>query len=322
MPNIITHVLLADEVLNRLNRDEFNRRKQLFEIGSNGPDFLFYSNETPYGFFKSDTMRKLGSEAHRHKINDFYKKALEIIQNEKDETIKNDMIVYVCGHLCHWALDSIAHPYIVYRSGDYQNKTSAWNHHRMESVIDALMLKIKRNETIKDYNVADIVDMSLEQARAIVRIYYPIGKDVFHVQARPHDYYQSLKDWLFLHKVFYDAKGHKFNTLYSIEKLMHKDYMLSGYLIPNDAKDTYDTLNLMKKKWVHPCDDSTIHDESFLELYDQALVLAVKVIEIFLTCIKDKENIHELMYILHDKNYNLGMDRSLPIKYFDVIYYR
>ena len=45
MPNIITHTLFADEFLQEASpslKEWLEPRRQLVEIGSNGPDFLFF----------------------------------------------------------------------------------------------------------------------------------------------------------------------------------------------------------------------------------------------------------------------------------------
>ena len=79
-------------------------------------------------------------------------------------------------------------------------------------------------------------------------------------------------------------------------------------------------MNIMKKRWVHPCNDEKILNDNFFELYDKAQNLAMKIIPVFLKAIEQEDSVGDLMYILHDKNYNLGMNKSLPMKYFDVIY--
>ena len=48
MPNIITHKIFAEEVLKSMTKHDIRsmieRHPQIFYIGSNGPDFLFFSD--------------------------------------------------------------------------------------------------------------------------------------------------------------------------------------------------------------------------------------------------------------------------------------
>ncbi len=54
MPNIITHTLFAQEIFDKVDENThalFEPRLHLLEIGSNGPDFLFFHGMNPKDFF-------------------------------------------------------------------------------------------------------------------------------------------------------------------------------------------------------------------------------------------------------------------------------
>ena len=110
MPNIITHSLFAQELLNSLNAKWLHEREHLYTIGSNGPDFLFFSGLEPKALFSNreqeNVLRAIGGKLHKGNVNAFYASALDSISKESDPSIKLDMMAYVCGHLCHWALRS------------------------------------------------------------------------------------------------------------------------------------------------------------------------------------------------------------------------
>ena len=95
MPNIITHTLFAQEIFDKVDEnkhDLFEPRLHLLEIGSNGPDFLFFHGMNPKDFFKKSDLRVSGSMFHAGHVNEFYQKALISIRNESDEEIKKDMM--------------------------------------------------------------------------------------------------------------------------------------------------------------------------------------------------------------------------------------
>ena len=247
MPNIITHILFTDDVYEKLDDPKYDfleSRLQLMEVGGNGPDFLFFHNLNPTSFMKKTPLRKIGNEVHSHSINDFYASAVASIQKEKDPEIRQDMMTYTCGHLCHWALDSIAHPYVFYRTGRCTGKSSWW-HHRFESLIDAIMLKVKNDCTISDFKAYETCEVSLEQARAIARIYVPAIRNVYKVDVLPHQILESLNDWCFVEKLFYDKKGTKFKISHSFEKVLRTESMISGFFVPDEPEDPFDTI-----KWI------------------------------------------------------------------------
>lgn len=322
MPNIITHTLFAQEIFDKVDEathDLFEPRLQLLEIGSNGPDFLFFHGMNPKDFYKKSDLRVAGSMFHAAHVNDFYQKALISIRNEQDEDIKKDMMIYVCGHLCHWALDAISHPYVFYRTGPCKGK-SAWYHHRFESLLDAIMLKVKRECTIEDFKFYEVCDVTKEQARAIARIYVVAIRQILGFDIKPHQILESLNDWHFIETLFYDASGDKLKALQTLETFTKAYNSLSGYIVPNHPDDPYDVMNLLHTRWHHPSDSSFVSTESFFDLYDRAQLLAMEAIRLFLAACQNPDLDEDLLLLIKDRNYNLGVSNQTEMTNFDLIF--
>ena len=113
---------------------------QEYRIGCNGPDFLFFHDILPLWKKQNKRVSRIGGKIHQENINLFYKIAIQIYHDEKDLTIKEALASYICGHFLHWRLDSIMHPYVVYRTG-FNEPTSSGYHHRFESMMDTILLK-------------------------------------------------------------------------------------------------------------------------------------------------------------------------------------
>ena len=256
---------------------------------------------------------------HAGHVNEFYQKALISIRNETDEEIKKDMMTYVCGHLCHWALDATSHPYVFYHTGTCKGK-SAWYHHRFESLIDAIMLKVKKKCTIEDFKFYEISDASKEEARAIARIYVPAIRQILGFEIKPHQIMESLKDWHFIESLFYDAYGDKLKALQTLETFTKAYNSLSGYVVPNEPDDPYDVMNLLHTRWVHPSDDTLVSTESFFDLYDKAQLLAMEAIRLFLAACENPDLDGYLLNLIQDRDYNLGTNDRKEMINFDLIY--
>lgn len=322
MPNIITHTLFADEFLDDASdtlKEWLYPRKQLVEIGANGPDFLFFHGLSPRRLFQKTPLRKLGSQVHSHLIREFYEQALVCIHKEKDESIRLDMTAYLMGHLMHWALDSTAHPYVYYRTGQGTAQSSWW-HHRFESLIDAIVLKVKRGQTIHDFHAYWITEASLEQIRAMARIYVPVARLVYGVDIKPHQILESVEDWTWMQKVFYDATGKKFEISHAVESLLSAESMISGFFVPNEPTDPFDTINLLHKEWVHPCDDQIRSTESFFDLYDKAMDKAFRVNALLLECLEDPTKEESFLSFIGQRDYDTGLEEHLPMVNFDLVY--
>ncbi len=320
MPNIITHVLFARELketkLSESEKKKLENRDQLYEIGANGSDYLFFHGINKKRFYQKSKLRDLGHYVHRRGTNDFYRTALEVIRNEREEDVKADEVAYIMGHLTHWALDSTAHPYIFYRtgSGDQASKT---RHHKMESLLDAILLKVKTGQTIHDFKVYEVCDVPIEDVRAISRVYVRVAKDVYNMEIQPHQVLESLNDWYGVQKKLYDNTGTKLKALITMEKSVGAPGLVSGLIVPNNPEDPCDVCNLLHNEWVHPCDKEKKSTDSFMDLYNLALEKAEKAIGLFLAAVEDSSNEEAFIQFLDNRNYTKGLSDNPKMVYFD-----
>lgn len=322
MPNLITHHLFAKQAYNQCDNSSLQRiiseHSQLYGIGSSGPDFLFFYHMRPWEIYKSHTLNHLGSLIHSTHINDFYAQAINIIQQETNAAIQARETAYLMGHACHWALDATTHPYIFYRTGNCRG-ISAGYHHRFESMLDAMMLQKWNQTDIAAYDCSMSCAFDEPMLQAIARIYVPICKRIFHQDIKVRQIRECLDSWKQIQKLLRDPKGRKTKVLKFLERILHQPWMISGNVIPNEIDDAYDILNLNKKEWKHPCDAASSH-ASFPELYDDALQLAIRAMDMIYACIYQQADGRELFNLLGNRAYDTGREEGMEMKYFDVIY--
>lgn len=323
MPNIITHKLFAEEVYRRCKKkdikDLLEKHFQLYYIGSNGPDFLFFYHMKPWEAYKEHTLNHLGSELHRGHVNEFYQSAVTSIRKEQDPFTKESELAYVMGHLCHWALDMISHPYIFYRTGDCQG-VSAGLHHRFESMMDAMMLKRYRDLDIASYRCSQICKYDEEMLKAIARIYVPALKHALHEEIKVRQLREALSAWGDIQDLLYDPEHKKIKVLTAIEKVIRRPWLVSGNVVPNTIDETFDILNLKKQAWKHPCDDSVVSNASFIELFEAAIEVALAALDKVYGCVEYDADIQNLLNLLQDRAYDTGREGGVEMKYFDIIY--
>lgn len=318
MPNLITHALFADDVREQLNLPLLNHNRKFMITGAQGPDFLFFHHTTPAKYLIPSDIRQYGSLFHKEKVNEFYASALHSIRHEKNRIIKNEMTAYVCGHLCHWAMDGTFHPYIYYRTGNYSNKSAA-AHHRFESLLDAAMLKYKKNLTISEYDPSvECLSDELPVARAICRVYVPAIETIYGKKVSPKDFVDDLHEWKFMQKVFRDPNNYKKRILQPLEKIFGMDNVLSGFSVPNVCEDNVDICNLLHREWKNPA-SLEISNASLLDLYQIAQAKALMAIHLFLKVIDHPEDEAELLGFLGERNYEMGLAGSPEAKEFDLI---
>lgn len=316
MPNLVTHTLFTEDVLKTLNNPLLNSRRKLVITGGQGPDFLFFHNATPSKLMIPSPIRKYGTLFHHEEVNAFYASALDSIRHEKNRKIRDDMIAYTCGHLCHWASDSTVHPLIYARTGNCTGR-SAWRHHRYESLLDAALLQYYKKMTIKDYDPSvECLSADLPTARAIARIYGPAIETVYGDKVRPALFVDTLQDWKHMEKVFRDPTNIKKKLLMPAEKVLHLENLVTGFSIPNVCEDNVDICNLLHNEWRNPC-TGEIHTESVFDLLEEALQKAVTAITLFLQAVQNPAKETEFLDFLDDRNYDEGLPGNPDPVFFD-----
>lgn len=101
MPDIVVHTRFGAEVLDRL---ELEVDRRVYDFGLMGPDpYLFYHWYVPP--FRN-RVNRYSAVMHTKRTGDFL---IELSRRARESL---EVFSYLCGFLCHYALDSTAHPYI------------------------------------------------------------------------------------------------------------------------------------------------------------------------------------------------------------------
>lgn len=325
MPSILTHALFAEDVYQQVTSNKIvemiKKNQSLFYMGSSGPDFLFFYHALPWESYKDHTLNKLGSMVHASHVDDFYEEAIRCIQQQKHKEIQERMFVYLLGHLCHWALDKTAHPYIYYRTGNCKGQSASY-HHRLEAMIDTKMLAMKKQCSVKEFPTYDIVKTDREILQAIARIYVPVAKKVFDTQLKVSQIKESLQSWYDVLKLFHDPKDQKYKFLKFWEERLHRKWKFSGYIIRSHEGNELDIFNESHQVWKHPCDDTLQFTTSFLDLYEIAQEEVLEVIEKVYACVYENRSFDDVRALLKNASYNSGKSDSYEsdMQYFDIIF--
>lgn len=107
MPSVYAHYRFGRDIIEQLpeaTKKQVIRYRELFDIGLQGPDILFF-----YHPFYRNYVNQLGSQIHRWQGRRFFESAARIIRNRRN---KAAFIAYICGMVCHYALDLTCHSYI------------------------------------------------------------------------------------------------------------------------------------------------------------------------------------------------------------------
>lgn len=156
MPTTYTHYFHGQQVYDHIKKHCYFDPKyiDLFNIGVHGPDIVFY-----YHFYNPHDKNKVGYKMH-HVFGDqlFAQfKQIYLTSENKDATL-----AYLCGFVCHFALDSTFHP-IIYKYQYGQKLT----HSIIEMQLDRTLLLNNGVQDPTKYDLTQHIHPSLENASII-----------------------------------------------------------------------------------------------------------------------------------------------------------
>lgn len=324
MPNIATHGLLAQDVLDKAPFKSLakiiSQYPKAYFLGSNGPDFLFYYRALPWQTLKGiNRMVAIGNRVHAQKIDDFYRVAIDVIKATQDIHLRNAMISFLAGHLTHWSLDTIAHPYIFYKTGPIAGSTKYW-HSRFESNIDTLMVKQIKGFSLTKFDIPQLVDADALTKKAVAMLYPAILKDIFDETVSRHEIIECIESFHTVIKLLNDPLTLKFPLVQFFESLAGIRWSNSCHMVTGILDTKNDILNLNHRVWMHPSDEAQKSQDSFLDLYEYARIRALGMLCAFNDVMFKDAMPDQLIGLIGDRTYDTGMKNPPDMIHFDPIY--
>lgn len=275
MPNVLTHGLMALKIKNHLSTPTIKRAitnyPDVYLFGSNGPDFLFYYNVWPWlDQQEAKRISAHGERMHKENINEFIDTMIILAKKQIDPQVKEIMISFISGYLTHWALDTVAHPFIFYRSGNMKG-TQQYDHYRYESMIDSKMVIEVYQEQLRHYPTRKFLSMKPKAEKVVAflvsQTYQKVYKDTLS-EAECRACMTYAKQVL---PVLFDPHTLWHGPIRLFEKIAYNGARsFSSHMIIGKINQAYDELNFAREVWFNPTYPNNPHNETFLELFECA----------------------------------------------------
>jgi len=328
VPALLTHYLCGDEMVKSVDTPEIieviDSHRNLFNLGTQGPDIFFYHNAWPWAEGKS--LSKVGSKLHHEKVKAFFEYALEAIEKEKGEG-KEKLLAYIYGYLCHYSLDTHTHPYIYYKTGfamdekDDKKKYDAY-HRKFEAEIDVIMTEEilrKRTHEILSHKLIAIND---EEADLLARMYSWILKNLFEMDIPESDIRKAPKDMKNVTIALRDVTGIKKAVIGFIEKMADRHPLISNMIYSHKIDKELDHLNAAHSSWHYPWSLESVQNNSFLELFNDAVEEARNMCMAVNQYFNGNLDKNEVLEIIGNRSFDSGLDcdEKQEFLYYDLIY--
>lgn len=320
MPLITTHNYFANEVLEASNiksKQLIKEKHTIYELFAQGFDPLFFYEFLPF-------RQKIGNYCHQNHTDEFFTNFIKLI---KKNNAKNNpsILASLFGHLTHYCLDSTAHPYIIYKTGEYNKtkpKTIKYNgkHTKMEWQIDAFLYNQKTKKEFAKFKIHKHLITKEKLDKLLLQILNQNYKEILNIKKGGTKYQQGCRLMYYTYKfLIVDTTGLKAKIYKLIDKLTPKKY---GVYENYSSHITYiDTsiFNEEHKLWLNPWNNKVSSTESFFDLYEKAKKTCLELFSATELFLDDNIGEEEYKKILKDKAYNTGLSWKIKkeIKYLE-----
>lgn len=153
------------------------RHRRLFDVGLHGPDLFFFYRPV----FKNQ-INRMGSKFHRQTGREFFSRVCRNLRLEPSEEGQ----AYLYGVLCHYALDSHCHPFIIEKSRD-----GILDHSQIETEFDRFLMVLDGIRPPKEMRLTKHMQLTGQECGVVSR-FYP-GMQANHIR-------ESLKGMVSIRK--------------------------------------------------------------------------------------------------------------------------
>ncbi len=321
MPATIAHSLFSKDVYDILPKEiskKFDINK--LKMFAQSTDSLMFYNL--FSIFPGRNIRKFQSYFHYNQSQEFF---INLLRYIKDNKINDkDVYSFLGGFICHYALDSTLHPYIVYKTGVFnKNKPSTYKYNNvhafMETFIDNDMVRrrFKCNPYRFDLDkyCFDISKFSNNLNKTIDYSFY----NTFKLKDMSKIYYKSLKQMktalILFRKDRYGIKKQFYKLIDTFTSRRTYRFEAVSYHYPLEDKHNY--LNSNHTLWRNPAVYNMTSTDSFVDLYLKSIKFAKVLICASFDYLDGKDI--ELEKIFTNLSYVTGLNcnEKKELKYFE-----
>ena len=282
LPGFTTHYLFGVKAYNDLPNNYLkhviSKYRWLYQLGLQGPDIFFYN----IPILRHRDYRNVGSHMHEYHVNRFFQNYLKRLAEIKPKQQREQAISYLAGFLCHYAADSICHPF-VYGRIQYQTDGKASRFHglhaELENDIDALLLRKFKKKKPSEFNQSATICLNGQEMQFISHLLSLCINDTYYQISERNNFqvtdgmvFRSIYAIRFGGRILSDPEGRKQSFLNVMETMFLRNHIASKKVV-TDAAPTQvrKTLNLDHEVWTNPWNKSLASRASFLDLYHQTL---------------------------------------------------
>ncbi|MDR3239411.1 MAG: zinc dependent phospholipase C family protein [Clostridiales bacterium] len=324
MPAVITHYLMGQASLYQLQDEclqkQLLRRQAAFNLGTQGPDALFYAP-------LDKKLREQGHHMHRLGIGGFFDACLRFIHRQRAEEEKNILISYMSGFLCHYALDAWAHPYVYYQTGFSDEsgglRDDCVRRHRFwETTIDCVLAQKFGDGNAYLLDISHKISVPPDERRLIGQMLSNSIQASYGFARTAAAYDAAMRNIALAYWLFHDKAGRRRAAVSILGKLIRDHGATAALIHYGPVDESVDYLNLKRQTWRVPWDDSIELTFSFMDLFEIAVEESLIYIGAFVKAVQGKLDPKIALHILGNKNFSTGLESFVKFLYYNKAFER
>lgn len=292
MPAAIAHLLHAKKV--SLKIPEIVLDKHCFYWGSQGGDFFFADR-----FSLLTTLPAFGNRIHSEKVYPCFEKMLAVCREERNPYL----LSYCLGYICHYALDSEAHPFVNawvnrYRKDSASPVGESIVHRRLEADIDAALFKRLTCRPVTEFSAYRYFTTEDRRLSSVAGLWSAVADQVY---GQPTSQERIRQAMLWFRRVLIldgNPDGRRQRQLERVESVLRIGPQISS-MVSNPGFCGYDCLNLSHREWESRATGKSSAD--FPQLFVRGVNRGISLCRQFLTAVKGEGN-------LEARSFSLGFD--------------
>ena len=253
MPYNFTHALVGLAAREQISPEiaaRIDANLDVFLIGTMGPD-PYFGDAMPKPLFAPSRV-DLADKLHKLDMRVLFAAMLPLAR-------ENDVLrAYALGFLCHFVLDTTAHPYIEARFAGKAHTPS-------EIQMDIMMASRAARSGVPDsprrfYRTHHLSQLDAFHAALMKSLFSQQTKGVFR---------RSYRKWIAVNTLTFDPKNRKRRFFGALERLFGAPGKITNYLVSRHP-DPNDRLNSSHAAWGAPWAPAQVRTESFVDLFERA----------------------------------------------------
>ena len=325
MPSTVTHSYFIMDVY-----DKLPIKRKVFLKNEQNNLKTFAQSMDPLNFYfsinlkKGKKVRKFADSFHTKKTGEYLITLINYIKYNYYSD-NPQIMAFLYGMISHYVLDSTLHPYVYYKTGEFNKKDKATykyncKHHEFETMLDKYMIKVRENTIPSKYKHYKHCIKINEYSKDFIDVLNFSFKETYNINKMDDVLKSSTKNMkLAFNLLRHDPYGIKEKIYKVVDFITPKNFMKTKFLSYHYTPDCYDFyLNTYHKKWCNPTLKSKKYTYSFIDLYLQALFKTISIIKEVDLYIYNNKKVN-LEKVIENLSYKTGIDlnKKQTLKYFE-----